>query len=232
METTRTELVVRSGRAELKAFLARPAAAGTHPGVVVIHEIFGLTDHIRDVARRLASEGYAALALDLFSEGKALCILKTFAAMAGGTTDHFGTRHLKSGLDFLARQPFVDPQRLGAIGFCMGGNFAIALAYEDKRVKVIAPFYGLTPRRIKDFNGFCPVAASFPEQDFTAKQAPKLEAALAAAGVPHDVKTYPGAKHSYMNERSAKSYHREAAKDSWKRTLTFFARYLRAPEPS
>lgn len=228
MDIQESTIKFPSQDAELSAFLARPQAPGPFPGLVVIHEIFGLTEHIKDITRRLACEGYAALAVDLFwQRNLKLCMLQAIAIFAGGGTEHFGTRGLRSGLDYLAQQDFVDAERLGAVGFCMGGNFALGLALHDKRVKAIAPFYGVNPWRLKDFSGFCPVVASFPEDDIlTKKDGPQLEAALTRYKIPHDVKIYPGARHSFMDPRRPKAYHPEAAADAWSRTLSFFKEQL------
>lgn len=227
------ELTVPSEGQTLKAFVAYPAGAGTEvprtevPAVVVIHEILGLNDNIRRICRRFAGEGYAALALDLFSGGvKAFCVLRTITAGLSRDTDNYSTRHLRSALSYLAQQPYADANRLGAIGFCMGGNFALALANEDKRVKTIAPFYSFTPKPLKaDVANLCPVVGSYPEKDFTAKAGRKLDAALTAANIPHDIKVYPDAKHSFMND-DISAYNPEAAADAWQRTLAFFGEHL------
>jgi carboxymethylenebutenolidase len=224
--TIKIETTVKSGETTLKAFLARPEGAGPYPGLVVIHEIMGLTDHIRDMTSRLAEEGYAALALDLFSAGKtAICIWKCLQAVRSGETDHFAVHYLQSGLDYLAAQPFVDKEKLGAIGFCMGGNFALSLACQDKRIKTIAPFYGLTPGKIA-IDDLCPLVGSYPTQDPTTKSARRLEADLQKTTIAHDIKFYPGAIHSFMNDRLPFFYNEAAATDSWQRTLAFFNEHL------
>ena len=186
----------------------------------------GLTDHIKDITSRLAGEGYAALALDLLSAGNtAICIWKYLQAVRSGKTDHFAVHYLQSGLDYLAAQPFVDKDRLGAIGFCMGGNFALSLACLDKRIKTIAPFYGLTPSQV-EVTSLCPVVGSYPTLDATTKSARKLAAKLDETSIAHDIKFYPGAVHSFMNDRLPLFYNAEAAGDSWQRTLSFFAEHL------
>lgn len=227
MAIQQSSFTVDSDEKKLNAFVSYPANAGPHPGVVVIQEIFGLNDNIRDVCRRLAREGYAALAIDLYSGGfKPLCIVQTLRAVLSANTDNYGTRHLRNALTYLGQQAYADASRLGAIGFCMGGNFALALANEDKRLKTIAPFYGLTPKPLKtNVSGLCPVVGSYPGKDFTAKQGVKLDADLTAANIPHDIKVYPDAKHSFMND-SQSSYNPEAAADAWQRTLAFFGEHL------
>lgn len=227
MQIQEHEATVSSQGQDLKAFVAYPSCSGPHPAIVVIQEILGLNDNIRQITRRFAEEGYAALALDLYSGGiKALCVFQTVRAVFSSSTDNYSTRHLHNALTYLARQPYADADRLGAIGFCMGGNFALALAKEDKRLKTIAPFYSITPKALKkNVAGLCPVVGSFPENDYTAKQGRKLAKALEQAQVPHDIKIYPGAGHSFMND-SGSSFMPAAAADAWQRTLTFFETHL------
>src|SRR5438309_7033960 len=151
-------------------YLALPDGDGPHPGVVVIHEAYGLNDHIRDIAGRFAGAGYAALAVDLFSgRNRAVCMSRYMAGMLIGSVNRYGIDDLKSGLTFLAKLDEVDAQRMGAIGFCMGGGFAIAWACTDSRLKAIAPFYASNPRPLDVVSRLCPVVGSYPEQDFTAR---------------------------------------------------------------
>ena len=214
---------------ELKggAYLALPDGIGPHPGVVIIHEAFGLNDHMRDVARRFAGEGYAGLAVDLFTgRNRAICMARYMTGMLLGSVNRYGIDDLKSALTFLAKHPEIDAQRLGAIGFCMGGGFAIAWACTDSRLKAIAPFYGMNPRPLSVLGRLCPVVGSYPERDFTARGGRILEQALAEKGIAHDIKVYPGAQHSFFNDtRSA--YNKEAAEDSWRRVLAHFGERLR-----
>lgn len=221
-----TLTIISEGRT-IDAFAAHPVGAESLPAVVVIQEVFGLNDNIRDICRRFAEEGYAALAIDLYSGGlKVLCVLQTIRAVLSSNTDNYATRHLRNTLTYLGQQPYADTNRMGAIGFCMGGNFALALANEDKRVKTIAPFYGMTPKRLKtNVSGLCPVVASYPGKDFTAKAGRKLGAALGKTNIAHDIKIYPDAKHSFMND-TISAYSPEAAADAWKRTLAFFGEHL------
>lgn len=222
------EIVFRNGRDSgpaLKGFLARPAGKGPYPGLIVLHEIFGVNEQMRAETRRLARAGYAALAVDLFSGGP-LCVYKSVRDMMNPSSDNESTRALQAALDHLAAMRFVDPLRLGALGFCMGGNFAIALARQDRRLKVIAPFYGFLPPSVRSFESFCPVVGSYPGLDYTAIDANKLARGLRAAEVSHDVKVYPGTVHSFTNERMPLAYNAEASRDAWDRTLRFFAEHL------
>src|SRR5438309_7246182 len=175
-------------------YLALPDGDGPHPGVVVIHEAYGLNDHIRDIAGRFAGAGYAALAVDLFSgRNRGVCMSRYMAGMLIGSVNRYGIDDLKSGLTFLAKLDEVDAQRLGAIGFCMGGSFAVAWACTDSRLKAIAPFYAVNPRPLDVVSRLCPVVGSYPENDFTAKAGRTLDVELGKFDIAHDIKVYPGA---------------------------------------
>lgn len=210
----------------LAGFLVLPEDEGPSPGVVVIHEAFGLNENIRDVARRFAGEGYAAFAVDLFAgRSRAVCMARFMGGMLGSNPEPFGVGDLKKALTVLGEQPGVDPEKLGAIGFCMGGGYALAWACTDDRLKAIAPYYGANPRPLEAVRRSCPVVGSYPEKDFTARSARKLDAELARHGIPHDVKVYAGARHSFFNDRG-RNYDPTAAEDSWRRTLAFFAEHI------
>src|SRR5689334_269432 len=131
---------VASDQLRVPGFLALPGGAGPFPGVVVIHEIYGLNDNIRDITRRFAKRGYAALAVDLFRRGnRAVCMARIFVGGLTASVNRYGISDLKAALSYLSTQPEVDPTRLGAIGFCLGGGYAIAWACTDARLKAIAP---------------------------------------------------------------------------------------------
>ncbi|HEU4743533.1 MAG TPA: dienelactone hydrolase family protein [Meiothermus sp.] len=215
-----------SGGEQLAGYLAWPQGAGPFPGLVVIHEAFGLNDDIKEIAQRFAEQGYVALAVDLFAgRSRVLCMFRLFAGMMFNSLEHGGIRDLKAALDFLGVQPGVDAARLGAIGFCMGGALSIAWSCSDDRLKAIAPFYGMNPRPLEAVRRACPVVGSYPEKDFTAAAGKKLDEVLDEYGVPHDIKVYPGAGHSFFNH--GRNYNPEAAEDAWKRVLSFFSEHLR-----
>lgn len=225
------EVTFSSGARRLRGLLIMPAEEPDGRGVVVIHEAYGLNDNIRGITRRLAEEGYAALAVDLFTDrSRAVCMAKFFGASLlnrepGGVGD------LRGALDYLAEQPGVDGRRIGAIGFCLGGGYAIAWARSDDRLKAIAPFYGTNPRPVEAIQRMCPLVGSYPGSDFTAKAGRRLEVRLTQLQVPHDIKIYPGAKHSFFNDQG-KTYDAAAASDAWARTLAFFNQHLGSGNPA
>jgi carboxymethylenebutenolidase len=226
-------VAIRSGSSTIGGYLVLPDGAGPHPGVVVIHEAFGLNDQIKAVTARLAGEGYAALAVDLFSgRNRVVCMARLLTGMLRVASDRFGIRELRAALDFLAGSPGVDGRRVGPIGFCMGGSLAIAWACTDDRLQAIAPFYGTNPRPSTALARLCPVVGSYPGADFTARSGRTLDHALNRYGIPHDIKIYPGARHSFFNDRG-RAFNPQAAADSWQRVLAFFQTHLRSrPAPA
>jgi carboxymethylenebutenolidase len=198
--------------------------------VVVIHEAYGLNENIREITNRFADQGYAALAVDLFGgRNKAVCMARYMAGMLSGSVDRYGIADLKNALTHLATLPEVDAERIGAIGFCMGGAFAIAWACTDDRLKAIAPFYAANPRPLDAVERACPVVGSYPEKDFSASSARALDAALERHGIAHDIKIYPGARHSFFDD-TGRAHHKASAADSWTRVLQFFGEHLASNE--
>ncbi len=214
------------GTTQLEGYLARPDGDGPFPGVVVIHEIYGLNENIRDIARRFADVGYVALGVDLFAgRNRAVCMFRFIGEQLFKPLDNNSIRELKTALTFLAEQPGVDNARLGAIGFCMGGSFAIAWACNDDRLKVIAPYYGRYPRPLEAVARLCPVVGSYPSGDFTTADGQKLDVELDRYNIPHDIKIYPSARHSFFNDKG-RAYDAAAAQDSWQRVMNFFKEHI------
>jgi carboxymethylenebutenolidase len=219
----------------LRGYLATPTSPGPWPGVVVIHEAFGLVDDIRHEADRFAAAGYLAFAPDLYSYGFApRCLLATFRTMVKGG----GGRALE---DIDAAREFVLAAdgcsgKVGIIGFCMGGAFAILAA--TRGFDVSAPNYGLVPKRPEEvLRGSCAMVASYGAKDRGFKgAAAKLERGLAANEIEHDVKEYPNAGHAFMTSHTGKwafveripglGYVGDAHDDAWERVFAFFAKHL------
>jgi carboxymethylenebutenolidase len=211
----------------LDAYLVQPEGNGPFPGVVVIHEILGLNDNMRDIARRFADQGYVALAIDLFSTAnRAICMLRIFYGMLLHPLNNNILADLQAALDFLQRQPEVNAARVGVIGFCMGGSLALQLACVDDDLRAASVFYGQNPRPLEAVARACPIVGSYPEKDFTARAARKLEPLLTQYNVPHDIKIYSDARHSFFNDQGG-AYDSEAAADAWARTLAFFETHLK-----
>jgi carboxymethylenebutenolidase len=227
MTVTVESITFQSSATTLAGYLAIPAGPGPHPALIVIHEVYGLNENIKDIARRYAAEGYLALAVDLFANrNRTICMFRFFGGMLFNATDHGAIHDLKAALDWLSKRPEVNAARVGAVGYCLGGNLAVCWACADQRLRAVAPYYGLNPRPLEAVQRACPVVGSYPSEDFTADHGRKLDAALTQYGVTHDIKIYEGAKHSFMNDTQASSYHPAAAGDSWQRTLAFFQEHM------
>jgi carboxymethylenebutenolidase len=222
----------------MRAAIAAPDGGGPYPGVIVIHEIFGLNRDICAITARVASLGYIALAPDLYDGPgtRALCIARTLMTLSRGRGRAFDD--LEAARMHLASQPGVDASRMGVIGFCMGGGFALLYAVRAP-LGVAATFYGDVPKSPDRLRGVCPVLGGYGERDkMFASQGKRLERLLTDLGVDHDVKLYPGAGHSYMSRHDgvlAKlaargpmrvGYNAAAAEDSWRRIDSFFASHL------
>ena len=228
MEPVTQMTTYQSESRQLEGYLARPEGEGPFPAIVVIHEAYGLNENIKDISRRFADQGYIALAVDLFAgRNRTICMFRFMGYMLRSSLQNDAITDLKASLTFLSEQTGVDNARLGAVGYCMGGSFAIAWACTDDRLKAIAPYYAINPRPLEAVNRLCPVVGSYPGSDFTTPNGQKLDVELERNQVPHDIKIYPGAKHSFFND-TGRSYNEAAAQNSWERVLAFFGEHLGA----
>jgi carboxymethylenebutenolidase len=228
-----------AGGATLPGHLALPDGPGPHPGVVVLHEIFGLNDDIRRIAGRFAAEGYAALAPDLYGHGnKALCLTRVLAAAVSGDAERRTLDDIEAARQYLASRPEVDAGRLAVAGFCLGGGFALLFAAKGG-VKAASVNYGTVPKDKAKLQPVCPVVASYGALDKQfAPQAERLEGHLTDLGVTHDVKVYEGVGHAFLSYGNAPSwmarielgmhagYDEAAAEDAWARILAFFGEHV------
>ncbi len=232
--------MVTIGKENMPAYLAMPVGEARVPGVLVIHEAFGLRPEITAHADRLAEAGFAALAPSLFFRGGLRCLVATMRALSHGEGDAFSD--ISTARTWLLAQPRVTG-KVGIIGFCMGGGFALATAPKGW-FAAAAPNYGNLPRNPAEaLKGSCPVVASYGGKDRMQKgAAATLEAVLTELGVPHDVKEYPEATHGFMNSRSGKvgkvtalmglRFDQEAAEDAWARIIPFFREHLMEKDES
>ena len=226
LQTSTVSVPRANGKGSMESFFVKPAGAGAFPGLVVIHEIFGLNENIRGIAEQFAKQGYAALAVDLFSNrNRVACMVQLMHGMLIRPLNNAMLSDLHSTLAFLRQQPGVDPQRTGVVGFCMGGGYALQLAVTDKGMRVASAFYGAVPKPLEAFAQSCPILGSYPEKDFTAQGARELDAMLEKQNVPHDIKFYENTMHSFFNHPRT-PVEEEATRDAWQRMLSFFETHL------
>jgi carboxymethylenebutenolidase len=220
----------KSGQETATAFLATPSGKGPFPAVIVIQEWWGLDDWVKDQARALAKEGYVALAPDLY-RGKVTNKQEEAHQLMSGLPSDRALRDLKAADALLAARPDVKKDRIGAIGWCMGGRYALALAVEEPKLAAVAAYYGAPPTEpaaIARIHG--PVLGNFGAEDKgpSPEQVKAFEAELKKAGKKADIKIYEGAGHAFANPNNPWGGYREAAaKDAWARTLAFFAANLK-----
>jgi carboxymethylenebutenolidase len=209
-------------------FLARPDGDGAFPAVIVIQEWWGLDAHIKDVATRLAAEGFAALAPDLY-HGKVTKEPDEAGKLMMALDMTRASLELTKAADYLAAQPYTAGRGIGATGFCMGGGLALTLACDSPQIKAVAPFYGVNPNPIdKVANIRGPVFAVYAEHDAWAGPAVReeLARALTQHGKQHEIKVYPGTEHAFFNDTRREVYREAAAKDAWGKVLGLFRENL------
>lgn len=223
-------------------YLAEPTG-DTKGGLILIHEVWGLADHIKSVADRFAAEGYLVLAPDLLSEtdiaAKAGSLRvdlfdpekrseaqpKIRALTAPIQAPEFALRtiaKLKVCFDYLYAQPAVK-QRVAVSGFCFGGTYSYSLAINENRLKAAVPFYGHATTDIAELKKIsCPILAFYGEKDENLMTTlPELKQNMKSAGVNYEAVVYPNCGHAFFNDTNEFTYNQAAATDAWQRTLKF-----------
>jgi carboxymethylenebutenolidase len=214
-------------------YLARPVKAGKYPGVIVIHENQGLTDHIRDVTRRLAKAGYVALAPDFLSrqggtakvnpKGGGISNIRETTPWQGVAED------VASGFAYLNVLSDVRADKHGLVGFCWGGEMTFAAATQIPALDAAVVYYGRSPNPDLMKNIKAPVMAHYGEKDpGVNKGIPETVDAMKKFNKAYDHRIYPGAQHAFNNDMNKERYDAAAAQEAWGRTLDFFKKHLKA----
>jgi carboxymethylenebutenolidase len=217
----------KSNGGTAQGYLATPAS-GTGPAVIVIQEWWGLVAHIKAVADRFAAAGVTALAPDMY-HGKSATNPDEAGRLMMALDIQRASKDLVGAVDYLLAQPSVATASVGALGFCMGGQLALAAGCASPKVGAVIDFYGVHPAVRLDFSKLsAPVLGLFGERDafVTPEVARKLAAEVRAAGKRFDLHVYPGCDHAFFNDSRPDVYQREAAEDAWRRSLEFLRAHL------
>ena len=207
-------------------YLATPAS-GSGPGVVVIQEWWGLVDHIKDVADRLAAEGFVALAPD-FYDGQTTTSPDDAGKLMMALEINGAEKKLRGAIDYVLSREETSGDRVGSVGFCMGGQLSLYAACVNPKVGACIDFYGIHPNVQPDLGRLqAPVLGFFAEKDgfVTPEVARKLESDLVAAGKRAEITVFDGADHAFFND-TRPVYHEAYAKECWDRMLAFYREHL------
>ncbi len=240
------EIAFEGNGATIMAYQARPSAAatpvagtdaspaagagGARPVVLICHENRGVTEHIRDVTRRWAAQGYVACAVDLLSREGGTAAVADPSQVPALLSDADPARHVgdfQAAIDHYATRDFADTSRLAMTGFCFGGGVTWRAATQIAELNAAAPYYGPPPPLDQVPNIQAAVLGVYSDDpnDFANEGRAELEAALEAAGVTHRINVYPGTQHAFHNDTGAR-WNEEQALAAWNDTVAWFAQYV------
>jgi carboxymethylenebutenolidase len=226
----KTENVSIKSRDEtISGFLALPDSPGRHPGLVVIHEWWGLNDWVKEQAQKFADQGYVALAVDLY-RGKVATDPGTAHELMRGLPQDRAIRDMKAALAYLETRPEVNKNKIGSVGWCMGGGLSLQLAIHEPKLAACVLNYGSMPTDAADIAKIkAPILGNFGAEDqgITPDDVHAFEKAMNAAHKSVDMKIYDGAGHAFENPNNKGGYRPEAAADAWARMVAFFGKNLK-----
>ncbi len=220
----------KGNQSDVSAYMAKPRKGSGLAAVVVIHENKGLTPHIQDVTRRLAREGFVAIAPDLLSRRGGTSQFSNPADATTALRDIPGQElvdDLMAVVSMLASDESVQPERIGVVGFCFGGGMAWRLVTQDSRIKAAVPFYGVNPNLKYVPNIKASVLAIYGELDERVNAGiDEITEAMEQGHKTFEKIIYPGAQHAFHNDTNPDRYHAEAARLAWQRTLAWLRLWL------
>jgi carboxymethylenebutenolidase len=211
---------------EAKGYFARPAAQGSYPGIVMIHENRGLRPEIKTMAEEMAKEGYMVLAVDLY-KGQVVETQEQARAISSGFDQEEGTANLKAAAAYLREQGAA---KIASLGWCFGGRQSVALAISGEPLDATVVYYGgnmaSTVEELEPINW--PVLGIFGEEDqaIPIEKVKEFESSLNTLGVENEIHIYPGVGHAFANP-SGNNYAPEETKDAWIKTVNFLEKHLK-----
>lgn len=225
---TSTPVSYPSGTETIHGILFRPDAKGSHPAIVVIHEWWGVTPWIKDEAAKLSDQGYVTLVVDLY-RGQTAADPETAHELMRGLPRDRALRDLQAAVAYLKLQKFVDPKRIGAVGWCMGGGYAAELAVAQPRLKAVAINYGALPTDPATIKKIHPAILGIfggLDRGIPVASVEAFEAAMKKDKKVIEVHIYPDAGHAFENPTNKEGYRPADAADAWQHIVAFFQRNL------
>ena len=226
---TGKQVTYKSGDESVSGMLYQPSGKGPFPAIVVIHEWWGLNDWVKEQASKLSDQGYVTLAIDLY-RGKVASTPEEAHELMRGVPEDRATRDLLAATAYLRSLKNIKPEKIGAVGWCMGGGYSLDLAVNDPKLAADVINYGhlaTEPETLKKINA--PVLGNFGGQDkgIPPEDVNKFADELKKLGKSVDVKIYPEAGHAFENPNNKAGYRPDDAADAWQRTVKFFAAHLK-----
>ncbi len=226
----RSEMIhFKSGGESVRGYLALPAQPGRHPGLVVIQEWWGLVPWVEEQARKFAAQGYVALAVDLY-RGKTTTNPRIAGEWMQNLDQNRAVGDLVAGFNYLAARPDVIKNKIGSVGWCMGGGYSLLLAEHEPTLAACIVNYGLLPTDPATISRIhAPVLGNFGGLDgwITPAKVHAFERAMKSAGKSFNAKIYPDASHAFENPNNKSGYRPADAKDAWNRMVEFLSTTLK-----
>jgi len=226
---TGKDVSYKSGDDTVNAVLYTPKGKGPFPALIVVHEWWGLNDWVKEQADKLAEQGYVALAIDLY-RGKVATTTDVAHELMRGVPDDRSDRDLRAAFDYLKSLPDVKTDRIGAIGWCMGGGYAMDVALLEPTLAADVINYGSLPTETDDLKKInAPILGLFGGLDrgITPDDVNKFDAQMKGLGKKVEVHIYPDAGHAFENPNNTAGYKKDDTADAWKRTVAFLAETLK-----
>jgi carboxymethylenebutenolidase len=224
-----TSVSYKSGDETVNGILYTPQGKGPFPALVVIHEWWGMNDWVKEQASKLADQGYVALAIDLYRGKVATTPDQAHEIMRGVPSDR-ANRDLLAASSFLRAQKNVNPAKVGAIGWCMGGGYALDLAIADPKLRAAVINYGhlaSDKATVEKVNAAILGIFGGKDQGIPVEDVNKFAADLKALGKPVEIKIFPDAGHAFENPNNKQGYRADDARQAWELTTAFLVKYLK-----
>lgn len=227
VNVTASNVQIGTDDTEFTGFLARPEAEGTYPGIVMIHEWWGLNDQVRSMAHVLAGEGYVVLAVDLFN-GSVATTTEGAQANLRDNPNNITVPRMQAAVEYLKEMPEVDPAKIASLGWCYGGGQSFQLGINEELQAAVIYYGRISTDSTELVELKEPVLGLFGEEDSSipAEDVREFESLLKAQGTSADIHIYEEAGHAFANPTNTQAFRKEQAMDAWNKTLDFLDQNL------